>query len=231
MFGAKARGVDRCVSPTVAAAAAVDALPGRRRRRVRRRQRERHALPFTVCSPVNTPRRASRCPSAAVAWIDAEGSRLLVDALSDDDACRGLLAAIEARTRSCGHRERGDRARCGYCRAGAAGLHGRAAERGRQSNSSVIFDRASILKLYRRLGPGRTPSSQLGRFSGGRIHRRAGCPRFDGDMPDVGSRALAVLHALVPDAIDGWEHALEHAGQHFARVASMPVHQARGMPP
>ena len=28
-----------------------------------------------------------------------------------------------------------------------------------------------------------------------------------------------MLHALVPDATDGWEHALEHAGQYFARVA------------
>ena len=40
-----------------------------------------------------------------------------------------------------------------------------------------------------------------------------------------------MLHALVPDATDGWEHALEHAGQYYARVASGPTDLARSLIP
>jgi predicted trehalose synthase len=88
-----------------------------------------------------------------------------------------------------------------------------------QSNSSVIFDRASILKVYRRLEPGPHPELELGRFL-----RQAGftdVPAVLGSMEymsDIGRSALAVLHAFVPDGIDGWQHALEHASQYFMRV-------------
>jgi len=45
------------------------------------------------------------------------------------------------------------------------------------------------------------------------------------------SAALAVLHALVPDSTDGWEHALEHVGQYYARVGSGPTDLARSLIP
>jgi maltose alpha-D-glucosyltransferase/alpha-amylase len=234
-FGAKARGVGRVrladggplqppLTPFLAVADVEFADGGV----------ERYALPLTVLAREHAEALLSRRPSAAVAWIDAEGSRLLVDALSDDDACRGLLAAIEARTRfvlvtGSVATER-DAATVVQEPLAHMAVRRSGAE---QSNSSVIFDRASILKVYRRLEPGPHPELELGRFL-----RRAGftdVPAVLGSMEytsDVGSCALAVLHALVPDAIDGWEHTLEHAGQYFARVAPMPVHQARAwMPP
>jgi maltose alpha-D-glucosyltransferase / alpha-amylase len=40
-----------------------------------------------------------------------------------------------------------------------------------------------------------------------------------------------VLHALVPDSTDGWEHALEHVGQYYARVGSAPTGLARSLIP
>ena len=137
------------------------------------------------------------------------------DALADDDACRGLLAAIDARTRFAlvkGNVEtlrdgatvvQPPLARMTVRRSGAE-----------QSNSSVIFDRTAILKVYRRLELGAHPELELGRFL-----RHAGftdVPAVLGSMEyrtDDGSCALAVLHALVPDAVDGWEHALRVASK------------------
>jgi trehalose synthase-fused probable maltokinase len=43
---------------------------------------------------------------------------------------------------------------------------------------------------------------------------------------DGHASALAVVHALVPDATDGWEHALRHADGYFARVGRRPAAEA-----
>jgi maltose alpha-D-glucosyltransferase/alpha-amylase len=194
---------------------------------------DRYALPLTVLALDHAAALLARRPAAAVAWIDAEGSRLLVDALADDDACRGLLAAIDARTRFTlvkGIVETlRDAAPVVQPPLGRMTVRRSGAE---QSNSSVIFDRTAILKVYRRLERGAHPELELGRFL-----RHAGftdVPAVLGSMEyttDDGSCALAVLHALVPDAVDGWEHALEHAGQYFARVSSHPVDRARAWMP
>ena len=58
---------------------------------------ERYALPLTVLADPETSALLSSRPAAAIAWIDTDGGRLLTDALADDNACRGLLAAIDAR--------------------------------------------------------------------------------------------------------------------------------------
>ena len=58
---------------------------------------ERYALPLTVLADPETSALLSSRPAAAIAWIDTDGGRLLTDALADDTACRGLLAAIDAR--------------------------------------------------------------------------------------------------------------------------------------
>jgi maltose alpha-D-glucosyltransferase / alpha-amylase len=194
---------------------------------------ERYALPLTVLAEPETSTLLSSRPAAAVAWIDTDGGRLLIDALSDDNACRGLLAAIDAR-RQFGFIEGSvvsvrdvpsvvpsSITEIPVRRSGAE-----------QSNSSVIFGRGSILKIYRRLEAGTHPELELGRFL--RKVGFADVPAVLGSMEyttGLESAALAVLHALVPDGTDGWEHALEHAGQFYARVADGPTDLARSLVP
>jgi maltose alpha-D-glucosyltransferase / alpha-amylase len=194
---------------------------------------ERYALPLTVLAQPEISALLTDRPAAAIAWIDAEGGRLLTDALADDNACRGLLAAIDARrqfgfiegsvvsVRDVGSVVGSPLTDIPVRRSGAE-----------QSNSSVIFGRASILKIYRRLEAGPHPELELGRYL--RKVGFADVPAVLGSMEyttGLESSALAVLHALVPDSIDGWEHALEHVGQYYARVGSAPTDLARSLIP
>ena len=87
----------------------------------------------------------------------------------------------------------------------------------------MIFGRSSILKIYRRLEPGPHPELELGRFL--RKVGFADVPAVLGSMEyttGLESSALAVLHALVPDSTDGWEHALEHVGQYLRTRRQRP---------
>jgi maltose alpha-D-glucosyltransferase / alpha-amylase len=194
---------------------------------------ERYALPLTVLAEPEISALLTHRPAAAIAWIDAEGGRLLTDALADDNACRGLLAAIDAR-RQFGFIEGSVVSVRDVPSVVGSPLTDIAVRRSgaEQSNSSVIFGRASILKVYRRLEPGPHPELELGRFL--RKIGFADVPAVLGSMEyttGLESSALAVLHALVPDSTDGWEHALEHAGQYYARVGGGPTDLARSLIP
>jgi maltose alpha-D-glucosyltransferase / alpha-amylase len=195
--------------------------------------RERYALPLTVLARPETSALLSERPAAAIAWIDAEGSRLLTDALADDNACRGLLAAIDAR-RQFGFIEGSVVTLRDVPSVVDAPLTDIPVRRSgaEQSNSSIIFGRSSILKIYRRLEPGPHPELELGRFL--RKVGFADVPAVLGSMEyttGLESAALAVLHALVPDGTDGWAHALEHVGQYYARVAGGPTDLAQSLIP
>lgn len=194
---------------------------------------DRYALPLTVSTGEAAAALVEARPAAAVAWLDRPGGRLLVDALADDNACRGLLAAVQA-----GREFRlqhgsvvslrdapppGDEALASLTvrRTGAE-----------QSNSSVIVGSRAVLKVYRRLEPGPHPELELGRYL-----RSAGfddVPAVLGSMEyrrDGESFALAVLHALVPDAVDGWEHARSETADYYARVAGRPASEAVALCP
>lgn len=83
---------------------------------------------------------------------------------------------------------------------------------GEQSNSSVTFGDAVILKLFRRLADGVNPEEEMTRFLTERA-RFPNAPRLYGHLeyrPRAGgATTLAVLQELVPGARDGWEWMLD----------------------
>ena len=194
---------------------------------------DRYALPFTVSTGEAAGSIAATRPAAAIAWLDCPNGRLLVDALADDNACRGLLAAVQA-----GREFRLQHGAVVSLRDVPApvdeSLASLAVRRtgAEQSNSSVIFGNRAILKVYRRLEPGPHPELELGRYL-----RSAGfddVPAVLGSMEyrrDEESCALAVLHALVPDAVDGWEHAKGETARYYARVARRAPSEADALCP
>jgi maltokinase len=79
-----------------------------------------------------------------------------------------------------------------------------------QSNSSVVFDDALTLKIYRRIEAGINPELELLRFL--TRHDFAGVPALAGWYDYTGAlmeATLGVLQEFVPGARDGWEFALE----------------------
>ncbi len=79
-----------------------------------------------------------------------------------------------------------------------------------QSNSSVVFDDALILKVFRRLEPGINPELELLRFLG--EHGFENIPGLGGWYEYSGgplTATLGILQEFVADGVDGWELALE----------------------
>ncbi|MFD8480133.1 maltokinase [Kitasatospora sp. NPDC059673] len=84
-----------------------------------------------------------------------------------------------------------------------------------QSNSSVIYDTAFILKLFRRISPGTNPdlelSLALSRAGSTRIPRVAAW--FECRLERSEPATLGLLQRYLPDAEDGWELALDQVAR------------------
>ncbi|MEU9127043.1 maltokinase [Kitasatospora sp. NPDC048540] len=84
-----------------------------------------------------------------------------------------------------------------------------------QSNSSVIYGTAFILKLFRRISPGTNPdlelSLALSRAGSTRIPRVAAW--FESRLERSEPATLGLLQRYLPDAEDGWELALDQVAR------------------
>jgi maltokinase len=85
---------------------------------------------------------------------------------------------------------------------------------GEQTNSSVIFDDELILKAYRRLEPGINPELEMLRFL--TEHGFVNVAPLGGWYAYVGrplEATLGIVQQFVPDALDGWELALDELAE------------------
>src|SRR4029079_13610511 len=82
-----------------------------------------------------------------------------------------------------------------------------------QSNSSIVFGDALILKAFRRVEPGVNPELELLRFLSERgfpnIAALAGWYEYEGRCIDA---TLGILQEFLAGARDGWELALDEVG-------------------
>ncbi|HEX5898471.1 MAG TPA: phosphotransferase [Solirubrobacteraceae bacterium] len=82
-----------------------------------------------------------------------------------------------------------------------------------QSNTSIVFDDALVLKAFRRVEAGDNPELEMLRFLSGRdfphIAELGGWYQYEGELMDA---TLGVVQRFVPDARDGWELALDELG-------------------
>jgi maltokinase len=148
-----------------------------------------------------------------------------LDALGDPGAARDLLARIAAGEEietedGCFrfHPVDGLEARATDAPARLIGVE--------QSNSSIVFDEGLVLKVFRKLEPGINPELEMLRFL---THR--GFPHIAPlqGWYDYDGRALAatlgVAQTFLPDAVGGWELALEEIasspGTFLARLESL----------
>jgi predicted trehalose synthase len=135
----------------------------------------------------------------------------VADALDDPAFCRRLLALVARGDRAAG--ERGA-IEAGRTSAFPVSVPEECAVRrlgGEQSNTSVAFDDALVLKHFRRLREGVNPELEVTRFLTERTRFRH-APRLAGYLdyrdPEGARATLAVVQELVPDARDGWQWVL-----------------------
>ena len=93
-----------------------------------------------------------------------------------------------------------------------------------QSNTSILYDKKLILKLFRRLQPGENPDVEIGRFLT-EVARFPRIPAFLGDIsfcPEGGQRTtIAMLQGLVANHGDGWQWFLDQLPGFFGAVSSL----------
>jgi maltokinase len=142
--------------------------------------------------------------------IGTAGDWTVYDALADPAAGRELLHRMR---RSSEETVEEGTLRFSWAESAGAGLGGTVDVRPvgvEQSNSSVVFGEALILKAFRRVEPGANPELELLRFLSERefpnIAPLAGWYEFEGRFIDA---TLGILQEYLVDARDGWELALD----------------------
>jgi len=149
----------------------------------------------------------------AVATIGADGGRAGFDALFDERAAQILLQLIA------------DGARVGELRFVPepdallpSDTPARVAD-AEQSNTSVIFGRAAIFKLYRRIRPGINPDLELNRVLGraGSAHVAKLLGAIEGSL-EAQPVSLGMVTAFAENAAEGWAMATASARDLFAEV-------------
>jgi maltose alpha-D-glucosyltransferase / alpha-amylase len=95
-----------------------------------------------------------------------------------------------------------------------------------QSNTSLLYGKQFILKLFRRLQSGENPDVEIGRFLTEVAHFPRIAP-FLGDIsttPIKGEKTtVAMLQGLVANQGDGWQWFLDQLSGYFSSVASLPA--------
>jgi maltokinase len=142
--------------------------------------------------------------------VTEAGGRTVYDALADPAGGRELLHRMRSGAEVAS--EQGT-LRFTWAESAAAGLGGTVDVRPvgvEQSNSSVVFGEALILKAFRRVEPGVNPELELLRFLSERefphIAPIAGWYEFEGRLIDA---TLGILQQYLAGARDGWELALD----------------------
>ncbi|GAA3289014.1 maltokinase [Dactylosporangium vinaceum] len=144
---------------------------------------------------------------SAAALIGADGDRTASDALYDEHSAQRILALID--TGAVVEAVR-------FIPEPGVALPVDAPARitgAEQSNSSVVFDTAAILKVFRRVTPGTNPDLELNR-----VLARAGCPnvaRLLGAI-EQDDLALAMVTEYAQNSAEGWAMATTSARDLYA---------------
>ena len=120
--------------------------------------------------------------------------------------------------------------------AAARGTNGLPARTGsaEQSNTSILYGRKLILKLFRRMQPGENPDTEIGRFLTEVAHFPRIAP-FLGDIrlqdtPESEPTTLAMLQAFVENEGDGWQFTIDELGRYYEAVMGLPAPDSVGEP-
>jgi maltokinase len=153
-------------------------------------------------------------PHARYARIGEDGDRVAYDALHDEAAAREILALIAA-DKTIGALR--------FATEPEATLPVDAAARvgdAEQSNTSVIFDGAAVMKLFRRVPPGLNPDLELNRVlaRAGSRHVARLLGSIEGTDPDGQPLTLGMVSEYAQNSAEGWAMAATSARDLLADI-------------
>jgi maltose alpha-D-glucosyltransferase / alpha-amylase len=103
-----------------------------------------------------------------------------------------------------------------------------------QSNTSIALGDRLMLKLIRRLEPGRNPDLEIGRF----LTERAGFTNIAPVAGAISARGVrrepgtvAIVHGFVANEGDAWSYALDALGDYYEQVLARATRDAAPTPP
>jgi maltose alpha-D-glucosyltransferase/alpha-amylase len=191
-----------------------------------------YQLPLALSTGRDLEAIAAASPNSIIATLTTPaGPAILHDATVREDFRQTLLKLIEEQANlPAGTEGENAGALIGCTSSAYAGVRGSDPVPARvssveQSNTNILFDRAMILKLFRRLEPGQNPDVEIGRF----LTEVARFPRiatFLGqiDLKTEGaSTTTAMLQQLVANEGDGWQWTLEDLGRFYESVSGCPA--------
>jgi maltose alpha-D-glucosyltransferase / alpha-amylase len=197
---------------------------------------EEYLVPITFAEGEEAGRIAAVSPRAVLATVRGQGQRgqsgVLLDAFSDPAAARALLELV-ARQRRAGTAATAlvGRRLAGFGPAKQVDELEPHVLRGEQSNTSIVFGDALIVKFLRRLDEGISPDVEVGAYLGDLEH----VPDLLGTLDlerDEGRHVstVAMVQELVPNEGDAWTATLDELGRYAERVVSEHPHDTRPTP-
>jgi maltose alpha-D-glucosyltransferase / alpha-amylase len=188
---------------------------------------ETYLLPLAVAVGHHARELRAHASHAAIAELrfpsETNGYGLVFDALADRQACRTMLDLFSRQRRL-----RGSEGEVHVVLSRENGLPSRDRRsleprpvRGEQSNTSVAFGEALVLKLLRRPGDGISPDLEMGRFLSERRAFAHVAPlegwleyRRNGGEPTT----FALLHGFVQNRGDAWHYSREELRRYYERA-------------
>lgn len=192
---------------------------------------ETYQLPLAIAAGSNADKMREHSRSVVTAYGTGSEARVLYDASADESFRIALLKMIADGGSTAGS---GEDALVGERTSAldASALEAAASKVGsaEQSNTSIIFGEAAILKLFRRLSPGQNPEVEITRFLTETAHFQ-NIPAYLGDLQrksDGGT--AAVLQAFAANEGDGWTWTLGELGRYYEEIAGSPPPASVGSP-
>jgi len=188
--------------------------------------REQYVLPLAMSSGADADAIERQSASSIVSRISGARKGLIYDGLFDDGTCNILLGMMQEQREVAmrGGRIRGRNMNLDAGHAPADALAAIARSAPDQSNTSVIFGRRLIMKLFRRVEPGPNPDVEIGEFL-----TRSGFTRvpplkgsISVEVPGEPAASLAMLQEFVPNQGNGWQVTIEGLGRYFEHVITLP---------
>jgi maltose alpha-D-glucosyltransferase/alpha-amylase len=190
--------------------------------------RERYVLPLAMAGGADAEAILQQHGTAVLARITGARKGLLFDGLFDDGLCGRLLEVLEH-----GYEIRMRQGRVvstlepqlfGSAMADDAAEQTISRTAPDQSNTSVLFGRQFIMKMFRRVEPGVNPDIQVGAFLTSRGFSRV--PDLLGSMTyqpaDGEAASVVMLQRFVPNQGNGWDVTVEELIRYFDRVKAFP---------